>query len=371
MPDKDGGLLSTDTIVLLNQWLTNAKHQPVSTVEIEGTPATREASITEFFTSVATAAAVRVGTSFVGDIWSFDDAAQVQLEMEYGFDSDIAQAGRDLLGVKSFVNEVMEPIKTASSVVGASVSNLWDQGTSAFNAAFVNPLQGKYTEYISQVTGYAADYASKATGFASGSAQQIALQAASTYTTQTTLPTFNNVQSHSNNLIKGNFTVDDAAKMAKPNTQTLSSTDLSPYQPIVNNDVLRALGYDEQPTFDQLVGILSKDELHDNLDIALADELAKRNEDLSNPTKFSAWQTSFSNLQNRVAALQQEVKDNQYYINVAVGQENALRGLQRVQSTRSIITDPTILATYDKCLTSKAITGAESVSSFIQQNQNN
>lgn len=348
-------------------WLTNAKHQPTSSVEIEGTAATREASVTEFFTSVATSAAFQVGSNFAGDIWNFDVASQAALEQQYGVDSLIAKSGAALLSTKEYVQDVMGPIKDSVSSGWSSVTSTFEAGYNAAKSAFVNPLSGKYTQWISDVAGYAADYTAKASSFAALSPQQVALSAASTYSGSTTLPTLNNVKDHSNNLVTGNFTVEDAAKRSSTPTVALfaASGESNP----VSNDILRALGYDEQPTFDQMVGILSKDHLHDNLEAALADELEKRNLDLNDLDNFNAWQESYANLQDCIEALKTEVTDNVYYITVSIGQENALRTLQRVQSARAGITDPAILATYDKCLTSTAKSGSDAVSFFIESSQ--
>ena len=192
------------------------------------------------------------------------------------------------------------------------------------------------------------------------------MAAASTYSSQTQLPVLTSAKDHSNNLVKGSFTVEDAAKRSTTTTIALQE-DGQPLTVYVNNNTLRALGFDQSPTFTQMAGIFVKDELHDNLEAALADELIKRNEDLTDLDKFQAWQTSFATLQSCIDAVKTEVNTNQYHITVSIAQENALSALARVQRTRASISDPVALATYEKCLTDQAKLGSTALAFFINQ----
>jgi len=358
----------------VNLWLTNAKHQPTSSVEIEGTPATRQASITEFFTSVATSAAFQVGSRLVSDgLGSLADMnnTDVAIMQANGASPVVVGAANAFVKTKEFIADVTANAKSIASDIATPVVEKFELGASTFKESFVNPLNNKYTQWIVDAGSAATDYAAKASSLSAYPAQQLALNAAQQYTNDTTLPSFQSAKDSSNSLVTGSFTVEDAAKYGSSNTASLMafSSEEQPYQDQTTNDVLRGLGYAEQPTFDQLAGILSKDYLHDDLEAALAAEALAREEDLTDTAKFEAWQESFANLQSCIEAVQQEVTDNQYNITVVVAQENALRSVARIQSVRAGITDPAILATYDKCLKNSTKDAVDATNFFID-NQN-
>lgn len=360
----------------VNLWLTNAKHQPTKSVEIEGTPATRQASITEFFTSVATSAAFQVAGGLaekgLGQLKDVNNTTVLFLEADYGAFNPITLGAKAFVATKDFIDDVTNQALVLADDIALAAADKFKLGTDIFKNTFTNPLDNKYTQWIVKTTADAADYVQKASSLSSYPGRELALNSAAQYTNETSLPTFQSAKDTSNNLVKGSFTIEDAAKYGQTETAQAAvlSTNIEEFNEPENNEILQALGFAEQPTFDQLAGILSKSSLTDALEAAQEDELEKRNADLTDDDNFAAWQASFANLQSCIQAVREEVRDNIYYQTQVIAQENALRSLERIQTTLEGVTDANVLSTFDKCLKSSTKQGLEALQYFSSTNEN-
>ncbi len=359
----------------VNLWLTNAKHQPTKSVEIEGMPATRQASLVEFFTSVATSAAFQVAGGLVekglGQLKDINNTTVALLEADYGALNPITLGAKAFVASKEFVDDVTNQALVIADDISVAAADKFELGTKVFKDTFINPLDNKYTQWVVKAGADAIDYATKASSLSAYSGRELALTAAQQYTNQTSLPTFQSAKDTSNNLVTGTFTIEDAAKYGATETaQTATLANSLEFQEETTNDIMLALGYKEQPTFDQLAGILSKSNLTDDLEAAQEDELEKRNADLTDDDNFAAWQASFAHLQQCVEAVRQEAKDNLYYQTLVIAQENALRSVERIQTVLDGVTDQTVLDTFDKCLKSSTKQGLEALNYFISTNEN-
>ncbi len=359
----------------VNLWLTNAKHQPTKSVEIEGMPATRQASLVEFFTSVATSAAFQVAGALaekgLGQLKEINNTTVALLEADYGALNPITLGAKAFVASKEFVDDVTNQALVLADDISVAAADKFELGTKVFKDTFVNPLDNKYTQWIAKAGADAVDYATKASSLSAYSGREVALTAAQQYTNQTSLPTFQSAKDTSNNLVQGTFTIEDAAKYGSTETaQAATLANSAEFQEETTNDIMLALGYKEQPTFDQLAGILSKSNLTDDLEAAQEDELEKRNADLTDDDNFAAWQASFAHLQDCVEAVRQESKDNLYYQTVVISQENALKSVERIQTVLEGVTDQTVLDTFDKCLKPSTKQGLEALQYFASTNEN-
>ena len=375
----------------VNLWLTNAKHQPTKSVEIEGTPATRQASLTEFFTSVATSAAFEVAGALVSYIaangletlkgfTSADDL--VGLAAQYGDDAYVVTSAGSFIKTKIFITQTTNKLTSFVDDLTKPVGDLFESGYNAVKEAFVNPIGSTYTEAISKATSAATAYVSQASSLTSVGLDNAAMLAAKQFTDQTTLPTLQGVKDHSDNLVTGNFTVNDAVVAAAPTEPSAVSIwsanpqyEDDPYQPVNNNIILQCLGFQDSPTFEDMCGILSKEELHSNMLAARNDEEEKR-EDLNDALQsgtsqqridaYAAWQNSFNTYKNTILALRTETRNNVKQITKVIAQESSLTAINKVSTTRSLISDPAILAVYNSCLTDEVKDAADALDFFVQ-----
>lgn len=376
VPRPEAHLMDINTV---NLWLTNAKHQPTKSVEIEGTPATRQASLTEFFTSVATSAAFQVGAELASNIINLDVLKVNNIGAKYGTDSFLYKAADGILATKTFVKETTSAVVSSVDDFTKPITETFEAGYNAAKSALVNPLSNQYTEAIVKATSAAADFVTQASSLAAVGIDDTAMLAAKQFSDGTAVPTLQGVKDHSDNLTQGNFTLDNAVVAAAPSETsmvsiwTANTNYTSPeYEPVTNNDILRALGFEPQPTFEDMCGIFTKQQLHDNLQAAIEDEEDKRNAitaavSVQDKTDaYLAWQASFDNYKNCVLALRSETRNNQKKITQVIAQENSLAAISKVNTTRNLISDPAVLAVYDSCLTANAKKASDALDVFVQ-----
>lgn len=362
----------------VNLWLTNAKHQPTKSVEIEGTPATRQASLAEFFTSVATSATFQIGENVLNL-----DVLQVNaIGAKFGTDSYLYKAADGILATKTFVKETTSTFVSVVDDLAKPVTEVFESGYNAAKSVFVNPLSNQYTEAIVKATSAAADFVTQASSLAAVGIDETAMLSAKAFTDGTGLPVLQGVKDHSDNLTTGNFTVNDAVVASAPTEESMISiwtainnVSEQEYQPVSNNETLQALGFNSPPTFEDMCGIFTKQQLHDNLEDAINDEEAKRAaldnalalgvvQDIN--TAYLAWQVSFQTYTECVLALRTETRNNVKKITEVIAQESCLSAIYRVNTTRNLITDPSVKAVYDTLITNEVKKASDALDVFVQ-----
>jgi hypothetical protein len=340
-------------IMAIKQWIGQHQIKPDPSVEVSGSPVARKASGSEMlsmaFKELATTAAtagIALGTGGTEGFNKYFD---------------------------SLPKELKEPVSALKDTFGNLTNSLpagVSEALTSFKQTFINPIGDTLSSFKDAVTGNVTDLtATSATYLDNAGAETTissALKSAANDMGTTIKSAIDKAKSWSDNLSLGG-TTDATGKFVTSNF-TLSDAISSANN--AGKDFLSTyVGITQAPSLTDMVGTLTKDHLTANFSNALVKEKTAREQDLTVPANFAAWQTAHEEVVAAADAINSEVDVNQQNVARMLQQDTVLDGIANVTSSLNDIKDPDAKALYAKTMDPNLLATAQAISPLLNASQ--
>lgn len=363
-------------IAAIKEWIGGHKTTPAQSIEVEGQPVMRKSGWGDYLSA---AISDLIGLAVSGGM--------ALLAGGTAFDEFFAKLPSPLQGA---INGLQEGVGKIAGMIPNDVTNAF----TSFKEMFVNPLTNTLTSFRDGLTGsatvagtaslWAGDNSTISTNL---SAAQIALNAGGFI--------------HDSIVNLGHWT-NELTIGVQADGETAAGFKLTDAYEVVNSapgKVLSLLNITNTPSLDEMVGSLTRNNLHDTFQAALVNHDAKllslknlltpptietisdghggtTTRNIYTPpsdaaqTAYNEWEASYNTLKESATAINDQVALDKATIASTIKEQQALQQIATLGAVQNSITDPTQLALYKSTLSADAKTYANIASSLLTSTNN-